>query len=65
MPIFAMLNKKLSISTMHTIIERVAESNRASFSEFNSFNKTNKTNQRYRESCDIVCDLTYHKEYVN
>ena len=44
---------------MHTIIERVAESNRASFSEFNSFKKTN---QRYRESCDIVCDLTYHKE---
>ena len=44
---------------MHTIIERVAESNRASFSEFNSFNKTN---QRYRESCDIVCDVTYHKE---
>ena len=44
---------------MHTIIERVAESNSASFNEFNSFNKTN---QRNRKSCDLVCDLTYHKE---
>ncbi len=59
MPILAMQNKKLLISTMHTIIECVAESNSASFNEFNSFNKTN---QRHRESCDIVCDLMYHKE---
>ena len=54
-----MLNKKLLISTMHTIIERVADSNRASLNEFNSFNKTNHI---HMESCDIVCDLTYHKE---
>ena len=59
MPIFAILNKKLSISTMHTSIERVAESNSASFNEFNSFNKTN---QRYRESCGVVYDLRYNKE---
>ena len=30
-----MLNKKLLISTMHTIIKRVTESNSASFNEFN------------------------------
>ena len=54
-----MQNKKLSISTMHTIIKRVTDSNRASFNEFNSFNNTN---QRHRESSDIVCDLRYHKE---
>ena len=59
MPIFAMLNKKLSISAMHTIIERVAESNSALSNEFNSFNKTN---QRYRESCGVVHDLRYNKE---
>ena len=44
---------------MHTIIERVAEINKASFSEFNSFN------QRYREFCNIVCGLPYHKDYIN
>ena len=59
MPILAMQNKKLLISTMHTIIEHITESNRASFSEFNSFNKTN---QRYRESCGVVYDLRYNKE---
>ena len=57
-----MLNKKLLISTMHTIIERVAASNSASFNEFNRFNKTN---QRHMKSCGVVCDLRYHKNEAN